>query len=120
MRRQALVKIFKKMVCAVSGNPLPRLCFSDQEDTSDDVIDPGIIPERLECLNDIDKCLNYLHVNGGIFGLLEAGYGSKHDGEVFLIGLTDQVVDELVSQGKLVRLPLRLPLWWDDCEEISS
>lgn len=52
----------------------------------------------------IRKDLDSGAYNSAVVGVIEAGYGSKHDGDCFLIAISDEEMDKLLKEGKIQRL----------------
>jgi hypothetical protein len=45
---------------------------------------------------------------GAVVDSITGGFGSRHDGHAFLVGVCDGCVDEAVATGRMIRYPLDL------------
>lgn len=75
-----------EVVCAVTGKPLPH-------DTSHQW--HGAHEGQL-----IDNVFDAPIRDGGEAFVIRCGYGSKHDGSMILLGISDEALDDLIASGR--------------------
>ena len=51
---------------------------------------------------DADYTINNLNVNDGIIQTISAGYGSRHDTDIFIISICDECISREVEGGNLL------------------
>jgi hypothetical protein len=56
-------------------------------------------------------------VNGGIIQLIDAGYGSTHDGERFILGICDDCISKKLESATLLYYENSFDLAIDDIEK---
>ncbi len=57
-------------------------------------------------------------VNNGIIHIIDAGYGSKHDGDQFIIAICDDCIKENLQDSTL--LYYSNYMYGEDCEEVKK
>lgn len=57
-------------------------------------------------------------VNNGIIHIIDAGYGSKHDGDQFIIAICDDCIKENLQDSTL--LYYSNYMYGEDCEEVEK
>ncbi len=57
-------------------------------------------------------------VNNGIIHIIDAGYGSKHDGDQFIIAICDDCIKENLQDSTL--LYYSNYMYREDCEEVKK
>ena len=73
----------------------------------DAIADPPIDEEDLLWKNEKTKDGHYLTINnemveGGIIQIIDAGYGSKHDGDQFILAICDDCIKENSEDGTIL------------------
>lgn len=83
------MQLSREVACAVTGEPLPH--FKDSEHPDDtSAWDTARIQGEMR--------------KGGEAVVVNFGFGSRHDGDRYLIGISDGAIESLVASGRAVLL----------------
>lgn len=101
-------------ICCKKNNVRPnQFSSTDKEKKSE---------EEMIWWNEKKDLLNFTISNkeiiGGIIQIVNAGYGSKHDGDEFIIAICDQCINENIEDGTL--LYFGNYIFPEQCEELKE
>ncbi len=93
-----------KVKCIFSGKPIPPDYLEYKNGVGgngeEKVNGPTEPPKDIEAR----KAIKEGAWGGGIVEVMSAGYGSKFDGSCFLLAISDEEIERLLKEGKIVKV----------------
>ena len=96
-------------ICCKKNNVTPEKLSYEEED---------ILWENSKRPDGSLATVNNEMVNNGIIHIIDAGYGSKHDGDQFIIAICDDCIKENLQDSTL--LYYSNYMYGEDCEEVEK
>ena len=83
-------------ICCKKNNVKPYTLGDDKEKTEEDLLWQNIK------LFDDSRTINNQMIDGGIIQIIEAGYGSNHDGDRIIIAICDECIKQNLEDATLL------------------